>query len=97
MVHGHRRFTVRPWYTVVLNACVRVWRAGFGGVRRRFEHLGSWGSSNGGGSTSDEHGSTFEVHVYDDYAHHPTEVAALVQVGWDWIGWDVVSLSWHSR
>src|SRR4029077_7177748 len=37
--------------------------AGFSGVHRRFEILGSW------------HGAA----VVDDYAHHPTEVAATLQ------------------
>ena len=37
--------------------------ATFGGVHRRFEHLGEW------------HGAT----VIDDYAHHPTEVAATLE------------------
>lgn len=37
--------------------------AGFGGVHRRFERLGEW----------------HEVAVIDDYAHHPTEVAATLQ------------------
>nr|WP_281257509.1 UDP-N-acetylmuramate--L-alanine ligase [Actinophytocola xinjiangensis] len=37
--------------------------AGFGGVRRRFEFKGRSG----------------EVRVYDDYAHHPTEVAAQLR------------------
>jgi len=36
--------------------------AGFGGVHRRFEHLGSWQGAA----------------VVDDYAHHPTEVAATL-------------------
>jgi len=36
---------------------------GFGGVHRRFERLGTW------------HGAQ----VVDDYAHHPTEVAATLQ------------------
>jgi UDP-N-acetylmuramate--alanine ligase len=36
--------------------------AGFGGVHRRFERLGTW------------HGAE----VVDDYAHHPTEVAATL-------------------
>lgn len=36
--------------------------AGFDGVRRRFEY----------------HGTRREVEVYDDYAHHPTEVAAVL-------------------
>ena len=37
--------------------------AGFGGVRRRFEFKGSVGG----------------VRVYDDYAHHPTKVAAALR------------------
>ncbi|HMB53599.1 MAG TPA: UDP-N-acetylmuramate--L-alanine ligase [Thermoanaerobaculia bacterium] len=37
--------------------------AGFGGVHRRFERLGTW------------RGAT----VVDDYAHHPTEVAATLE------------------
>jgi UDP-N-acetylmuramate--alanine ligase len=37
--------------------------AGFGGVHRRFERLGSW------------RGAT----IVDDYAHHPTEVAATLE------------------
>jgi UDP-N-acetylmuramate--alanine ligase len=37
--------------------------AGFGGVRRRFEFKGRAG----------------DVRVYDDYAHHPTEVAAQLR------------------
>lgn len=36
--------------------------AEFDGVRRRFEY----------------HGSVNDVHVYDDYAHHPTEVTAVL-------------------
>ena len=36
--------------------------SGFSGVHRRFEHLGSW----------------HEAAVVDDYAHHPTEVAATI-------------------
>ncbi len=36
--------------------------SGFSGVHRRFEHLGSW----------------HEASVVDDYAHHPTEVAATL-------------------
>jgi len=36
--------------------------AGFGGVHRRFERLGSWR----------------QAQVVDDYAHHPTEVAATL-------------------
>jgi UDP-N-acetylmuramate--alanine ligase len=37
--------------------------AGFGGVRRRFEFTGK----------------TADVRVYDDYAHHPTKVAAALR------------------
>lgn len=37
--------------------------AGFAGVHRRFEHLGSWRGAA----------------VVDDYAHHPTEVAATLE------------------
>ncbi|MCZ6507629.1 MAG: UDP-N-acetylmuramate--L-alanine ligase [Acidobacteria bacterium] len=37
--------------------------SGFAGVHRRFERLGTW---NG-------------AHVVDDYAHHPTEVAATLE------------------
>ena len=36
--------------------------AGFGGVGRRFEHKGTVG----------------DIEVYDDYAHHPTEVRAVL-------------------
>ena len=36
--------------------------ARFGGVKRRFEHTGTW---NG-------------VAIYDDYAHHPVEIAAVL-------------------
>ena len=37
--------------------------AGFSGVHRRFEHLGDWRGAA----------------VIDDYAHHPTEVAATLE------------------
>ncbi|MAN64204.1 MAG: UDP-N-acetylmuramate--L-alanine ligase [Parvibaculum sp.] len=37
--------------------------AGFGGVKRRFSHAGSW---NG-------------VEIYDDYGHHPVEISAVLQ------------------
>ncbi len=36
--------------------------AGFAGVRRRFTRVGEWGS----------------VHIYDDYGHHPVEIAAVL-------------------
>ncbi len=44
--------------------------AGFGGVRRRFE----------------SHGDAGGVRVYDDYAHHPTEVAASLTAARDAVG-----------
>lgn len=37
--------------------------AGFGGVKRRFSHAGTW---NG-------------VEIYDDYGHHPVEISAVLQ------------------
>jgi UDP-N-acetylmuramate--alanine ligase len=43
--------------------CLLEGLAGFGGVRRRFEFKGRAGG----------------VRVYDDYAHHPTEVAAQLR------------------
>ena len=43
--------------------CVLDGLAGFDGVRRRFELIGSVGS----------------VRVFDDYAHHPTEISATLE------------------
>jgi UDP-N-acetylmuramate--alanine ligase len=42
---------------------IRKALAGFGGVKRRFTKTGEW---NG-------------VHIFDDYAHHPVEVAAVLR------------------
>ena len=42
---------------------IRRGLAGFGGVKRRFSHAGSW---NG-------------VDIYDDYGHHPVEIAAVLR------------------
>jgi UDP-N-acetylmuramate--alanine ligase len=42
---------------------IRKGLASFGGVKRRFTHVGSW---NG-------------VDVYDDYGHHPVEIAAVLR------------------
>jgi len=42
---------------------IRRGLAGFGGVKRRFTHTGTW---NG-------------VDVYDDYGHHPVEIAAVLR------------------
>ncbi len=43
-------------------AQIRSGLAGFGGVRRRFTHTGSWNGAE----------------IYDDYAHHPVEIAAVL-------------------
>jgi UDP-N-acetylmuramate--alanine ligase len=42
---------------------IRKGLAGFGGVKRRFTHTGSW---NG-------------VEIFDDYGHHPVEIAAVLR------------------
>ena len=42
---------------------IRTALEGFGGVKRRFTYVGDW---NG-------------VHIYDDYGHHPVEIAAVLQ------------------
>lgn len=36
---------------------------GFGGVKRRFTHVGTWN----------------DINIYDDYGHHPVEIAAVLQ------------------
>jgi UDP-N-acetylmuramate--alanine ligase len=41
---------------------IRRGLAAFGGVKRRFTHVGQW---NG-------------AHIYDDYAHHPVEIKAVL-------------------
>ncbi|MDO4685781.1 MAG: UDP-N-acetylmuramate--L-alanine ligase [Corynebacterium sp.] len=46
--------------------------SGFTGVRRRFEHRGSISS-----------GRYLGVRVFDDYAHHPTEVTAVLKAARD--------------
>ncbi|WHU49038.1 UDP-N-acetylmuramate--L-alanine ligase [Gordonia sp. L191] len=54
----------------------------FAGVRRRFEFKGRVGLDDDGAEGGDaaERGSTAGgvVEVFDDYAHHPTEVAAVL-------------------
>ena len=42
---------------------IRAGLSGFSGVKRRFTHVGEWQG----------------VHVYDDYAHHPVEIAAVLR------------------
>jgi UDP-N-acetylmuramate--alanine ligase len=41
---------------------IRKGLAGFGGVKRRFTHTGSWNGAD----------------IYDDYAHHPVEISCVL-------------------
>jgi UDP-N-acetylmuramate--alanine ligase len=47
----------------VSDALIRATFAAFSGVKRRFTHVGEWRG----------------VQVYDDYAHHPVEIAAVLR------------------
>jgi UDP-N-acetylmuramate--alanine ligase len=47
----------------VSDDAIREGLAGFSGVKRRFTHVGEWQG----------------VQVYDDYAHHPVEIAAVLR------------------
>ncbi|MCQ9352245.1 UDP-N-acetylmuramate--L-alanine ligase [Corynebacterium sp. 153RC1] len=47
----------------------------FGGVRRRFEFIGAVPAGDSAGKFAGKFGG---VEIYDDYAHHPTEVAAVL-------------------
>ncbi len=47
----------------IADDAVRSGLAGFGGVKRRFTHTGTWTAST----------------VIDDYAHHPVEIAAVLK------------------
>jgi UDP-N-acetylmuramate--alanine ligase len=51
------------WQMGIKDNVIRKALKGFGGVKRRFTHVGTW---NG-------------VNVYDDYGHHPVEIAAVLQ------------------
>ncbi|HSO47962.1 MAG TPA: cyanophycin synthetase, partial [Rhizobiaceae bacterium] len=42
---------------------IRSGLAGFGGVKRRFTHTGTWKG----------------VEIFDDYGHHPVEIAAVLK------------------
>ena len=46
----------------ISHEAIRAGLASFGGVKRRFTHTGSWN----------------DVNVYDDYAHHPVEIKAVL-------------------
>jgi UDP-N-acetylmuramate--alanine ligase len=47
----------------VSDDAIRAGLAAFSGVKRRFTHVGDWQG----------------VQVYDDYAHHPVEIAAVLR------------------
>lgn len=47
----------------VSDAVIRATFAAFSGVKRRFTRVGEWRG----------------VHIYDDYAHHPVEIAAVLR------------------
>ncbi len=47
----------------ISEAQVRAALQGFGGVKRRFSHVGSWN----------------DVSIIDDYGHHPVEIAAVLK------------------
>jgi UDP-N-acetylmuramate--alanine ligase len=47
----------------VSDELIREAFAGFSGVKRRFTHVGEW----------------HDVQIYDDYAHHPVEIAAVLR------------------
>lgn len=51
------------WKMGIPEGKIRKALENFGGVKRRFTHVGSW---NG-------------VDIYDDYGHHPVEIAAVLQ------------------
>ncbi|MFZ3032884.1 MAG: UDP-N-acetylmuramate--L-alanine ligase [Parvibaculum sp.] len=51
------------WQMGIKEDVIRKALRGFGGVKRRFTHVGTW---NG-------------VEIYDDYGHHPVEIAAVLQ------------------
>lgn len=60
----------------VSDEAIRTGLAGFGGVKRRFTHTGSW---NG-------------VEIYDDYAHHPVEIAAVLKAARSVAGGKVIAV-----
>ena len=47
----------------IADEAIRAGLTGFGGVKRRFTHTGSWNGAE----------------IYDDYAHHPVEIAAVLK------------------
>jgi UDP-N-acetylmuramate--alanine ligase len=51
------------WHLGIPGDAIRAGLAAFGGVKRRFTHTGTW---NG-------------VEIFDDYGHHPVEIAAVLK------------------
>lgn len=51
----------------IAEKAIKAGLAGFGGVKRRFTHTGSW------------HG----VEIFDDYGHHPVEIRAVLKAARD--------------
>jgi UDP-N-acetylmuramate--alanine ligase len=51
------------WEMGLTEKVIRKALKGFGGVKRRFTHVGTWN----------------DVNIYDDYGHHPVEIAAVLQ------------------
>ena len=51
------------WQMGIKEDVIRKALKGFGGVKRRFTHVGTWN----------------DVAIYDDYGHHPVEIAAVLQ------------------
>lgn len=47
----------------VTDDAIRTGLAGFGGVKRRFTHTGTWNGAE----------------IFDDYAHHPVEISAVLK------------------
>ena len=60
----------------VADDAIRSGLAGFGGVKRRFTHTGTW---NG-------------VDVFDDYGHHPVEIAAVLKAARSVTGGHVIAV-----
>ncbi len=55
---------------------IKAGLAGFGGVKRRFTHTGSW---NG-------------VEIFDDYGHHPVEIKAVLKAARDSASGKVIAI-----
>jgi len=51
------------WQMGIKEDVIRKALNGFGGVKRRFTHVGTW----------------HDIDIYDDYGHHPVEIAAVLQ------------------